>query len=76
MDSSDSSDSTDTSDSAGTYGSNPQLDALWDACEAGDGAACDDLYFQADIDSGYEDFGDTCGNRYEQSPGFCEDALS
>ena len=72
----DTSDSSDSSDSSGTYGSDAELDALWDACVAGDGAACDDLYFQAPIGSEYEDFGDKCGDRYEISPGFCEDALS
>jgi hypothetical protein len=60
---------------AGTYGSDPDLDALWDACEAGDGGACDDLYFQSEIDSEYEEFGDTCGHRFDQSPGYCEEAM-
>ena len=58
------------------YGSDPELDILWDACEAGDGAACDDLFFQSPIDSEYEAFGDTCGRRFAQSPGFCAEALS
>ncbi len=69
-----------SSDSSGTggadtYGSDPTLDALWDACEGGDGAACDDLYFQSPIGSDYEAFGDTCGRRFAESPGFCENAL-
>lgn len=65
-----------TPGAAHTYGDNPDLDELWDGCEAGDGAACDDLYFRSDIGSDYENFGDTCGRRYEESPGFCEDVMS
>lgn len=61
---------------AGTYGTDPDLDALWDACESGDGAACDNLYFQSEIDSEYEEFGDTCGHRFDQSPGYCKEALN
>jgi hypothetical protein len=61
---------------AGRYGTDPDLDALWDACDAGDGAACDDLYFQSEIDTEYEEFGDTCGHRFDQSPGYCEEAMS
>jgi hypothetical protein len=52
---------------AQSYGDDPELDALWDACEGGDMQACDDLYFQSPVGSEYEDFGDTCGNR--QAPG-------
>ena len=48
---------------AGSYGDDPELDALWDACEAEDWDACDDLYWDSPIDSEYEEFGDTCGNR-------------
>jgi hypothetical protein len=46
-----------------TYGDDPGLDALWDACAAGEGKACDDLYHAAPIDSEYENFGYTCGDR-------------
>lgn len=46
-----------------TYGDNPELDALWDACAAEDLQACDDLYFDSPSGSEYEDFGDTCGGR-------------
>jgi hypothetical protein len=49
----------------------PTLDALYEACEGGDGQACDDLYFQSPIGSRYENFGDTCGNRFELAPGTC-----
>jgi hypothetical protein len=56
------------------YGDNPTLDRLWDACAAGDGAACDDLYFRSPFGSEYEDFGNTCGGRYESYAGitYCE----
>lgn len=47
----------------GSYGDDPALDALWDACEGGDNAACDDLYMESPFGSEYEDFGDTCGGR-------------
>lgn len=47
-----------------TYGDNPTLDALWDACADGDGAACDTLYQISEIGSEYERFGGTCGDRY------------
>ena len=48
-----------------TYGDDPQLDVLWDACEAGDGGACDDLYWESPYGSEYEEFGETCGGRSE-----------
>lgn len=51
----------------GTYGSDPELDALYDDCEAGDYEACDDLFFDSPTGSEYEDFGDTCGDRNEPS---------
>ncbi|QAY69649.1 DUF4190 domain-containing protein [Xylanimonas protaetiae] len=45
------------------YGDNATLDRLWDACEAGDMASCDDLYDLSEEDSDYEYFGWTCGER-------------
>jgi hypothetical protein len=45
------------------YGDDPALDALWDECEAGSMAACDDLYAESPFLSDYEEFGDTCGRR-------------
>jgi hypothetical protein len=45
------------------YGDDPGLDQLWDACAAGSGKACDDLYYAAPIDSEYENFGYSCGDR-------------
>ena len=46
-----------------TYGDDPELDALWDQCEAGEGSACDQLWELAPVDSEYERFGITCGER-------------
>ena len=54
-----------------TYGDNPELDALWDACEDGDGEACDELYFSSEVGSEYEEFGDTCGGRFEAGEVLC-----
>ena len=56
---------------AGGYGDDPALDALWDACAAGDGQACDDLYWSSAVDSAYEAFGNTCGERFEVGPPSC-----
>ena len=56
-----------------SYGDNPELDALWDACEDGDGQACDDLYFSSAIGSEYEEFGDTCGGRFEAGTVLCSE---
>lgn len=44
-------------------GSDPALDALAQSCYDGDMKACDDLYDQADVDSAYETYGDTCAGR-------------
>ena len=54
----------------GVYGSDPDLDALWDACAAGDLSACDRLYFESPVGSEYERFGDTCGEQREPG-GLC-----
>jgi hypothetical protein len=51
------------SSGAETYGDDPALDALWDACEEGDDEACDDLYMRSPFGSEYEEFGDTCAGR-------------
>jgi hypothetical protein len=45
------------------YGDDPELDALWDACDGGDLAACDELFFVTPVGSVYEEFGATCGGR-------------
>jgi hypothetical protein len=56
----------------GTYGSDPELDALYDQCEDGDYQACDDLYSESPSGSEYEEFADTCGDRNEPG-GYCVD---
>ncbi|MGH9274192.1 MAG: hypothetical protein ACRDZU_06045, partial [Acidimicrobiales bacterium] len=60
------------SDGGGTYGSDPELDALYDACEDGDYQACDDLYLDSPSGSEYEEFADTCGERNDPA-GYCVD---
>lgn len=68
-------DTTDTDRDGGepeAYGDDPDLDALYDDCEGGDLAACDTLYFDSPIDSAYEAFGETCGDRTDPSGGNCE----
>ncbi len=62
-----------TSD-ANTFGDNPDLDAMWTACEGGSAQACDDLYLQSPVGSEYEAFGNTCGNRTDGTA-FCVDAM-
>jgi hypothetical protein len=57
------------------YGDDPELDALWDQCGAGDGDACDELFFSSPVGSAYEDFGDTCGGLFEAGTVFCSDEL-
>ncbi len=57
-------------------GSDPFLDNLYQLCEDGDFAACDDLYFEAPLDSEYEAFGDTCGGLQPHGTGvLCAEAL-
>ena len=56
-----------TADDANTYGDDPALDALWDACAAGDNDACDSLFMDSPVGSEYETFGDTCGGRTDGS---------
>ncbi len=51
----------------------PVLDELYAQCEAGDGQACDDLYFQSPFGSRYESFGNLCGDRFAVTPGLCAD---
>ena len=55
-----------------TYGDNPELDAMWDGCAAGDGAACDDLYLNSEFGTQYEEFGNTCGGRFEADTVWCD----
>lgn len=49
------------------YGDDPTLDRLWDSCEGGQLASCDDLYAQSPGNSSYLDFGASCGNRGSDS---------
>ena len=44
-------------------GDDPLLDSLWEACNAEDGVACDNLYFDSPLGSVYEVYGYTCGGR-------------
>jgi hypothetical protein len=52
-----------------------ELVALADGCYQGDMQACDDLYLQSPFGSDLEDYGDTCGHRFDTSQGFCATAL-
>jgi len=62
--------------SGNNYGDNAYLDGLWDACTAEDWQACDDLFMQSDVGSGYEAYGDSCGNRYTAGTGdYCVDVM-
>jgi len=60
-----------------TYGDNPEMDALYDECAAGDGASCDALYEQSGVGTEYETFGGTCGGRFEPAaaPALCEGSI-
>lgn len=64
-----------SSGAAHTYGDDSYLDGLWDACEQGDGEACDDLYLESPVGSDYEHFGDTCGERIAPQTRWCVDVL-
>jgi hypothetical protein len=55
-----------------SYGDDPELDLLWDQCEAGQMSSCSDLYYGSPWGSDYEEFGETCGQRVQYSPS-CED---
>ena len=58
------------------YGDDPYLDALWDLCEhngPGGPDACDELMMIAPFDSRYEDFGFSCGDRFDSPVEFCGD---
>ena len=52
------------------YGDDARLDRMWDACAAGDMAACDSLYEESPAFSEYEEFGRTCGDRVDTDE-FC-----
>ena len=40
-----------------------RLSTLWDDCGAGDDQACNDLFAESPVDSDWEDYGSTCGDR-------------
>ncbi len=46
-------------------GSDSAMDELWAACAAEDWQACDDLFFESEFGSVYEEFGRTCGYRVD-----------
>lgn len=52
-----------TEKAAASYGDDPKLDALWDACEAGDLSVCNVLYGVSEPGSAYEEFALSCGDR-------------
>ncbi|MCK6211591.1 toll/interleukin-1 receptor domain-containing protein [Georgenia sp. EYE_87] len=56
-------------------GLDPTLDALWNACAAGDAASCDTLFLSAPLGSDYEAFGSTCGNRVPPVEGSCVEVV-
>ena len=57
------------------YGDDITLDRLWDRCESGDGAACDDLFWDSPVGSRYERFGETCGERLTDGPWSCAESM-
>jgi hypothetical protein len=57
----------------GTLGDDPVLDGLADACFDEDWAACDTLYFDSEVGTEYESYGETCGGRNEPVAGGCQD---
>lgn len=59
---------------AQSYGDDPELDALYDACGSGDLMACDDLYMEAPFGSEYEEFGLDCGGNEGESALFCSES--
>ena len=67
----------DFDDAAGVnaYGDDPTLDALQDSCAAGDMVACDRLYLDSPVGSGYETFGATCGERAAYVGGACSGSV-
>ena len=56
-------------------GGDTTLSGLADDCFQGNMQSCDDLFMQSDSGSELEDYGDTCGHRFDTSHGFCVNAL-
>lgn len=67
----------DAEDASSAPGTDAALDRLWDRCAEGDMPACDDLYMESEWGSGYEAFGESCGERRaDRSDGvWCEDVF-
>ncbi|MGC5627619.1 hypothetical protein ACPYO6_05155 [Georgenia sp. Z1344] len=57
------------------YGDWLPLDRLWDDCAAGDGAACDELFVESPMQSDYERFGSSCGDRFPGATRACVDLM-
>ena len=51
-----------------TFGDNPHFDALWNRCETGDLIACDLLNASSVIETEYQEYGRSCGNRSDPEP--------
>lgn len=52
-------------DEPNDYGDDEALDKLWDACADEDWESCDQLFQDSPMDSAYEAFGASCGERTE-----------
>jgi hypothetical protein len=58
-------------------GDDAALDRLAQECHDGDMSACDDLFDDSDLDSAYEEYGDTCaGRRPSGEWSYCVDVYS
>lgn len=58
------------------YGDDPYLDALWDLCELngpGGPDACDELMMVSPLESRYDEFGFSCGDRFDSPVELCVD---
>lgn len=53
------------------YGDDARLDAMWDACDAGELASCDELLAASGEGTDYEEFGLTCGQRVDPTEVEC-----
>lgn len=57
------------------FGDDPLLDEAWSACDGGDAVGCDRLYLIAPLDTRYEEFGASCGDRFVGAEEFCVDLM-
>lgn len=53
----------------------PTHTALAQECFDGSGSACDELFAVTPVDSPEEEYGATCGGRFDASPGLCSTAI-